>query len=227
MRCNNCGWTNPEGLSKCQKCNQILTGTEPAVHKEVAAVKKEEAPSVRCDKCGYLVTDEWSMCPNCGSQIAGRQAREEVVESVSQDNRKTVVLDQQPVIEQPVAPKEDVQTVLANPQPLQNKTVFVDLHDAKKEDKNPVNELNKTVLEMPKSAPAKENTRKTVVDTADYMSTANKPATFSSTDKSDYTYSLICMDGDASMNIEIKASSELAIKKDDVVLIGGLRYRID
>lgn len=227
MRCNNCGWTNPEGVSKCQKCNQLLTGIEPAVHKEVVAVKKEDVPSVRCEKCGYLVTGEWTVCPNCGFQIAGRQAREEVVESVSQDNRKTVVLDQQPVAEQPVAMKEEPQAVSANSQPLQNKTVFVDLHDAKKEDKCPVNELNKTVLEMPKSTLAKENTRKTVVDTADYMSTADKAAAITSTDKADYSYSLSCMDGDASMNVVIKASSELAIKKDDVVLIGGLRYRID
>lgn len=220
MRCNNCGWSNPEGLSKCQKCNQLLTGTEPAAHKELLAAKKEDVPSVRCEKCGYLVTSEWTVCPNCGFQIAGRQDREEVVESVSQDNRKTVVLDQQPVVEQP-------QTVSGNPQPLQNKTVFVDLHDAKKEDKCPVNELNKTVLEMPKSTLAKENTRKTVVDTADYMSTANESAAVNSTDKPDYSYSLTCIDGDVSMNIVIKALSELAIKKDDVVLIGGLRYRID
>lgn len=24
MRCNNCGWDNPEGIERCQKCNQPL-----------------------------------------------------------------------------------------------------------------------------------------------------------------------------------------------------------
>lgn len=30
MRCNNCGWDNPQGASRCEKCNSVLTSPHEA-----------------------------------------------------------------------------------------------------------------------------------------------------------------------------------------------------
>ena len=43
----------------------------------------------------------------------------------------------------------------------------------------------------------------------------------------EYRYKLSCIDGDAAMDVMLQASSELSIKQGEVMLIGGLRYRVD
>ena len=55
MRCDNCGWMNPEGAENCQKCNQKLRPSHFEEHKVVNVPKQEPAPVpavVNCDKCG-------------------------------------------------------------------------------------------------------------------------------------------------------------------------------
>ena len=56
MRCDNCGWSNPEGLAKCQKCNQNLNESQ------------DSHDSVACMHCGYLLSSANVCCPNCGTK---------------------------------------------------------------------------------------------------------------------------------------------------------------
>ena len=75
MRCDNCGWNNPEGLAKCQKCNQELrsapnfnqTVMDPT--REHSAPVREIGESVTCVRCGYPLSAANSYCPNCGTQV--------------------------------------------------------------------------------------------------------------------------------------------------------------
>ena len=69
MRCDNCGWMNPEGTENCQKCNQKLRPSHFEEHKVVNVPKQEPAPVpavVNCDKCGREYSLQMSSCPHCG-----------------------------------------------------------------------------------------------------------------------------------------------------------------
>ena len=69
MRCDNCGWMNPEGAENCQKCNQKLRPSHFEEHKVVNVPKQEPAPVpavVNCDKCGREYSLQMSSCPHCG-----------------------------------------------------------------------------------------------------------------------------------------------------------------
>lgn len=88
MRCYNCGWNNPDNVTKCQKCNQDLLldssfstpSTEPAVPVQNAFSKtvldtsmllESEQPvqSLSCPKCGYPLFSGNKFCPNCGAEV--------------------------------------------------------------------------------------------------------------------------------------------------------------
>lgn len=84
MRCVNCGWNNPDGLSKCQKCNQELrefnfenhvgnesghsmshTVMDCGRHRDSGYDSCPQKGTV-CPRCGYPVSAESPFCPNCG-----------------------------------------------------------------------------------------------------------------------------------------------------------------
>lgn len=44
MRCNNCGWENPDGSQKCEKCNAPLQGGVSAQSFGVHSTIREDAP---------------------------------------------------------------------------------------------------------------------------------------------------------------------------------------
>lgn len=44
MRCNNCGWENPDGSQKCEKCNAPLQGGASAQSFGVHSTIREDAP---------------------------------------------------------------------------------------------------------------------------------------------------------------------------------------
>lgn len=219
MRCNNCGWTNPEGLSKCQKCNQVLSLCESLESKEIVTVEENNESLGRCLKCGYPLGEGVDYCPNCGSQKLGT-TKTEVVASSNVQNRKTVVLDSA------LLPTEEEAKVVLNVKQQyniarENGVVGQDM-------KQPVgNAINKTVIDVPPTHSVKQDTRKTVVDTAEF--TLNKVVSQERQKGGNVScqYRLSCIDGDSSMDIVLLASSELVIKVNDIVLIGGLRYRVD
>lgn len=89
MRCDNCGWENPEGLTKCEKCNAPLSGQ---VNNNLSATARESGASASphmlsktvnenaifgseatskaplgsvCPKCGYPLREGVKVCPNC------------------------------------------------------------------------------------------------------------------------------------------------------------------
>ncbi len=76
MRCDNCGWNNPDGLTKCQKCNQELKSapnfnqTVMAPNREHSVPVQEVEEPVACTRCGYPLSAANSYCPNCGTQVS-------------------------------------------------------------------------------------------------------------------------------------------------------------
>ena len=92
MRCDNCGWSNPDGLTKCQKCNQDLVppiSVEPvsapqtlnAINHTIIDPNRHSASpqlssAVSCLRCGYPLSASHSFCPNCGTQI--QQGKQDV-----------------------------------------------------------------------------------------------------------------------------------------------------
>lgn len=44
MRCNNCGWENPDGSQKCEKCNAPLQGGAGSQNFDVHSTIRESAP---------------------------------------------------------------------------------------------------------------------------------------------------------------------------------------
>lgn len=100
MRCNNCGWDNPAGLSKCEKCNSPLESNDnyyaapcgnnpggtvvedamsssPSLSKTVRESSvfnfvqgNPTSPNV-CPNCGYQLRNNVSVCPNCRQPIGG------------------------------------------------------------------------------------------------------------------------------------------------------------
>ena len=94
MRCQNCGWSNPDGASLCEKCKQPLdviqsnnaTSREHEQYQPIQeSIRKtiresrpyggEEKQSVQeqegfCPKCGYPVVPGSGFCPSCGSELS-------------------------------------------------------------------------------------------------------------------------------------------------------------
>lgn len=77
MRCNNCGWDNPAGLTSCQKCNQPLEFTpiqqQPVVNTRATMVDIQQ-------------------------EVSNPRATMADVQQTVSNPRATMVDDQQPVI---------------------------------------------------------------------------------------------------------------------------------
>lgn len=92
MRCKNCGWDNPDGSSKCEKCNSVLDSSsfyqeEPQIQNtpdyqsamratvresavfgnEVNTPNQTEGERAVCKTCGYPLSSNMQMCPACGT----------------------------------------------------------------------------------------------------------------------------------------------------------------
>lgn len=96
MRCRNCGWSNPDGASLCEKCKQPLDGNQnviatanecernqPIQESLRRTIRESEAYSGGhdekqnskehegfCPKCGYPVVPGSEYCPSCGSELS-------------------------------------------------------------------------------------------------------------------------------------------------------------
>jgi hypothetical protein len=76
MRCKNCGWDNPAGNAKCEKCNAPLDGSmvdnrnldETRDNVDGFDAKKT---SMGCPNCGHPVKPLDKTCLNCSYQLRG------------------------------------------------------------------------------------------------------------------------------------------------------------
>ena len=95
MRCKNCGWENPAGLNKCEKCNAPLRGSMIENEGQVSDNHEQQNDSdsknsmkstvrendyfgdnsndtpinemSKCKKCGYEIAPGMNVCPVCGT----------------------------------------------------------------------------------------------------------------------------------------------------------------
>lgn len=102
MRCINCGWNNPDGLKRCQKCNQPLP---------VAPVAKEQKPTEKAK-------------PDLSFQATMRDATRSGIEEIGQDGRATklAATDVKPAVKKTVGlklvPLESGDTIMCDTFPL-------------------------------------------------------------------------------------------------------------
>ncbi len=99
MRCNNCGWNNPETNSKCEKCGATLSSHAPNSYQREAindvlkktvidaeAFGEQEKPiSNVCPKCGYPMREGTTVCPQCGYGASGNVGQQPVVHFQKQE----------------------------------------------------------------------------------------------------------------------------------------------
>ena len=91
MRCSNCGWMNPDHLSRCQKCNQEI---KPDAFSAPQANRVEKPlgvgtlafDEVTCSRCGYPYQKGNNVCPNCGTPAIAEQP-------VFMDPKKTQIIE--------------------------------------------------------------------------------------------------------------------------------------
>jgi len=91
MRCDNCGWDNPDDNVKCEKCNVLLNssggresysrdvqeyaGDDRNIKKTVfesgsAVAEQADIKTItRCPECGYPLRSSDDTCPDCGAFI--------------------------------------------------------------------------------------------------------------------------------------------------------------
>ena len=103
MRCNNCGWDNPNTNTHCEKCNAPLTGAAQVNHQPLGAealkktvteasvfgvqqqqpspIHQDHQPTMpevvahTCPDCGYPLRPGTSFCPQCGKALKAEQPR--------------------------------------------------------------------------------------------------------------------------------------------------------
>lgn len=84
VRCDNCGWGNPGGLERCQKCNQPLS--------QAQEVPVQTVDPVCCVQCGYPKFYSDDVCANCGAS-GNAYVSQNVSRNQMADSRATRVMD--------------------------------------------------------------------------------------------------------------------------------------
>lgn len=88
MRCTNCGWENPEGAQRCEKCNSPLVGApvyEPKAEEPQTKMKStvrepldsfelKQEKGHNCPECGFPLREGTQRCPNCGKEFGAQAA---------------------------------------------------------------------------------------------------------------------------------------------------------
>ena len=106
MRCRNCGWENPEGTLKCEKCNTRLSvGLGSGAYAGAQDTNRESAQPMNatvressvfgtnsgntsnpsempekkyvCSNCGYEMVSGTRTCPACGTPVGAQKAESE------------------------------------------------------------------------------------------------------------------------------------------------------
>ena len=82
MRCTNCGWENPDGAQRCEKCNSPLVVApayearpeEPGQNVKSTVREVQEPIEIQskenvCPDCGFPIREGATRCPNCGKEF--------------------------------------------------------------------------------------------------------------------------------------------------------------
>ena len=95
MRCNNCGWNNPETNSKCEKCGAALSAPRQSQQADMNEnLKKtivdadafgQQVNSNVCPKCGYPMREGTTVCPQCGYGASGNVGQQPVAHIQKQE----------------------------------------------------------------------------------------------------------------------------------------------
>ena len=95
MRCNNCGWNNPETNSKCEKCGATLSASRQFHQADVSENLKKTIVDAEafgkpvtentCPKCGYPMREGTTVCPQCGYGAPGNVGQQPVVHFQKQE----------------------------------------------------------------------------------------------------------------------------------------------
>ena len=69
MRCNNCGWNNPETNSKCEKCGAVLSAPRQYQHASAPRNQADMSENLKktvmdAEAFGQQVNS--NACPKCG-----------------------------------------------------------------------------------------------------------------------------------------------------------------
>ena len=263
MRCDNCGWTNPEGVERCQKCNQKLRFGEYEEPQPVRAITEPTADTsvVNCNKCGREYASDMASCPNCGfantSSSANLSADKSMLKKTMAFSGETPIVPTFDTMSEPplsgtsqhevlpfgIKDKNDLKKTIAvkdfQAAEANQAPAFPDIQSLSKED------LKKTVVAFknePEEQPApqnagmqnidKANLKSTIVDlqNSELMQRTNTEATknkLSRTNEDLNCYTLESMDHEGCKPIVLKilATAEINLRQNDIILIGGVRYR--
>ena len=101
MRCENCGWENPDENEKCEKCNVPLIPFQD--NNDITSFENnpDEYNLIRtgrgCSDCGYPLRQKDAACPNCGQSFFADNEDSEKKEMISDtlqnkfDNSDTII----------------------------------------------------------------------------------------------------------------------------------------
>lgn len=194
MRCNNCGWQNPEGVTKCVKCNQILDSKSSALDwsANLNYSKDDDNSFIICEQCGYQLADNISVCPECGYQ---RDSKKTEILKRKQSNRATIA-DFSAIINEKVNPKA---TQLDTCSSIKEQTPRATVVDAKKIDS--VSQIESTDENYEEKSYSYK------------LLAIDRPVI----DTKSHGVSPLGV-------IELKCSMKLDLKLNEIVLIGGLRF---
>lgn len=117
MRCKNCGWPNPDGLVKCEKCNATLKGSmaghsyhqSPSQKANSVNSSSNLRSTVReanvfgqqnptnqggenstCRSCGYILASGTNVCPNCGEPVSKISSQQNAETPTNKNEKKCV-----------------------------------------------------------------------------------------------------------------------------------------
>lgn len=244
MRCNNCGWVNPDGLTRCQKCNQplfsedIIPEAEPEIHKTPAESLSQTVPMSAPElkrTVAHISAETIPLHETPKPVVAPEPVTEAIQEPIAMPEPVPEVKPEPAPVVEPVAEPDPVPAVpelAPAAKPLPKRTVFI---------QGPGNNTYAKEAAAPVSKPNRDLRRTMVdVDIEDLASLAaasmkeeqpQSPAISVKEEKTElvgvseqtHKYDLSCMDGDSL--ITISSSSPLNIKEGDIILIAGLRYK--
>ena len=229
MRCDNCGWMNPEGVENCQKCNQKLRPSHFEEHKVVNVPRQEPAPApavVNCDKCGREYSLQMPSCPHCGFSNPKFQ-EDSAPAPKANDMNKTVAFGVGMASSQQSVQSESSFGVQDKSE-LKKTMIAGRENSASPAAMPPFNVQDKSELKKTMAAGDFESFQMPVAKVAGAPNMQNTVCDMAVDGCESYKYSLQSMDHGAqdTVSLTISASTDICLKSGEVILIAGMRYRV-